>query len=348
MNPTGSRIDQAMMSNQAYTDIQGVQKIRQLGHSDERAAIAEVAKQFESMFLQMVMKSMRAAGEIFASDSPFNSFEMRFHQDMLDQQTALSLSEGRGIGLAAALTQQMTRNYGLDAPAQQPSKQQFAVAAYQANPRQLEQTPTVLQLMQRMSDAMTARVQPGAALETTSNNSETVTQKDTETTQSFATPEDFVSALWPLAEKIGAQLGVSPKVLIAQSALETGWGKSVDQLGHNNFFGIKADARWQGEVQRLPTLEYRHGVAEQRREAFRAYADEQASFSDYAEFISNNPRYQQALQHADNPYRYVEELQKAGYATDPHYAAKVQRIMDSDSLNDSLSTLMSESMESAL
>lgn len=337
MSVMGSRIDQAVMSNQAFTDIQGVQKIRQIGQKDERAAIAQVAKQFESMFLQMVMKSMRDAGEYFASDNPFNSFEMRFHQDMLDQQTALSLSEGRGIGLAEALTQQMTRNYGLDAP-QAAAKQDFTVASYQANPVRQQATPAFYRAMHNISDAMVAKVKPEAA------------QQDSTASpsKSFSSPQDFVRTLWPLAEKIGAQLGVSPKVLIAQSALETGWGKSVARLGHNNFFGIKADSRWQGDVQRLATLEYRDGIAEQRREAFRAYDNEKASFADYADFISGNPRYQQALEHSDNPYRYVEELQKAGYATDPNYAAKVQRIMDSDSLNDSLMSLMSESMESAL
>ena len=141
MSVMGSRIDQAVMNNQAFTDIQGVQKIRQLGQKDEREAIAQVAKQFESMFLQMVMKSMRDAGQYFASDNPFNSFEMRFHQDMLDQQTALSLSEGRGIGLAEALTQQMTRNYGLDAPHVGDTSKDYSLASYQANPVRQQQGP---------------------------------------------------------------------------------------------------------------------------------------------------------------------------------------------------------------
>lgn len=341
MSVMGSRIDQALMSNQAYTDIQGVHKIRQIGHDNERLAIAEVAKQFESMFLQMVMKSMRDAGEYFASDNPFNSFEMRFHRDMLDQQTALTLSEGRGIGLAQVLTQQMSRNYGLDEQ-QQDSAQEYTLASYQANPRNSKKTPSYINASNAISDAWIAKVKPAQQLTSTANKNSQGGDLN------FPTPEAFVRSLWPLAEKVGEQLGVDPKVLIAQSALETGWGKSVDQVGHNNYFGIKADARWRGDVQRLATLEYRDGIAERRRESFRAYENEQASFADYAEFISNNPRYQQALEHGDNPYRYVEELQKAGYATDPHYAAKVQRIMDSDSLNETLSAMLSSSIESAL
>jgi flagellar protein FlgJ len=154
--------------------------------------------------------------------------------------------------------------------------------------------------------------------------------------QRFETPEQFVQTLLPLAESVAAELGVDPKVLLAQSALETGWGRYLVQRpeggSSHNLFNIKADSRWSGENASVGTVEFRNGVAQKERAAFRVYDSYEDSFRDYANFLRNSPRYQHALEQAADPYQYLSRLQEAGYATDPEYAQKISRIFDGDVL----------------
>ncbi|HET8905296.1 MAG TPA: flagellar assembly peptidoglycan hydrolase FlgJ, partial [Saccharospirillum sp.] len=146
----------------------------------------------------------------------------------------------------------------------------------------------------------------------------------------FESPEAFIESLLPHAEQAAQRLGVEPRILVAQAALETGWGRSMikDDQGANsfNFFGIKADQRWQGAVADTQTHEYVEGNRISIRDAFRAYEDPSQSFNDYVDFLKNNPRYQAALDQVDDPERFVRSLQSAGYATDPEYANKILRI----------------------
>ena len=134
------------------------------------------------------------------------------------------------------------------------------------------------------------------------------------------------------AEAAAARLGIKPEALLAQAALETGWGKAVmkasDGSPSYNLFGIKADSRWEGDRSTVRTLEYRDGVAMKTRADFRAYDSYADSFADYADFVSGNARYQPALQAVDDPQAYFQALQQAGYATDPAYARKVLDILD--------------------
>jgi flagellar protein FlgJ len=147
-------------------------------------------------------------------------------------------------------------------------------------------------------------------------------------------PESFLGQLWPVAEEAAARLNLAPEALLAQAALETGWGRHVirHRSGHSshNLFGIKADARWDGDRIRVSTLEYREGVALQTRANFRAYASFEDSFADYVDFLQRNPRYREALAKTDDPKAYFAALQQAGYATDPAYAEKIQKILESE------------------
>lgn len=152
-------------------------------------------------------------------------------------------------------------------------------------------------------------------------------------------PREFVHALWPYAEKAATELGTSPKVLLAQAALETGWGKKVASNGDTssyNFFGIKANDSWNGLRVSVPTVEYRDGVAVRSREEFRAYESLADGFEDYVSLIRGNPRYRAALDQAADPTRYVQALQSAGYATDPNYAQKITSVANGDVLNEAL------------
>ena len=152
----------------------------------------------------------------------------------------------------------------------------------------------------------------------------------------FDSQEAFVKALYPYAEKAAAELGTRPKAIIAQAAVETGWGKYVihDGAGNstNNFFGIKAKGNWQGEQAVVSTLEFNGAVPQKQKAAFRAYDSIEQGLNDYVAFIRQQPRYQQAVAQGSNTEQYFESLQQAGYATDPDYAKKVMSVYNSDAI----------------
>jgi len=142
----------------------------------------------------------------------------------------------------------------------------------------------------------------------------------------------LLEKLWPLAEQAADELGTTPQVLLAQAALETGWGRYVQQLPNggssHNLFNIKADQRWSGPKVTVSTLEYADGIAKRQKAAFRSYASYADSFRDYVDFIKSNPRYQEAIDNAGDSYQFAHKLHKAGYATDPSYADKWLNILE--------------------
>ena len=159
----------------------------------------------------------------------------------------------------------------------------------------------------------------------------------------YSSPTSFVKAIWPYAQASAEKLGVDPRVLVAQAALETGWGRGVirhaDGRSSNNLFGIKGGGSWQEETVSVPTLEYRDGVAVKERALFRSYDSLATSFHDYVQFLQNNPRYKEALMHVGDPQQFTSALQEAGYATDPRYAEKINQLIGGDTLASALSEL---------
>jgi flagellar protein FlgJ len=156
-------------------------------------------------------------------------------------------------------------------------------------------------------------------------------------------PVNFVRALAPHAEAAAKQLGVSVRALLAQAALETGWGKHLPSHGDGsssfNMFGIKAGGSWGGDKVSVPTLEYENGVAVRRRDQFRAYDSPSASFADYARLLSDSPRYAQALGSGENIAGFARALVRGGYATDPAYASKITAIANSPQMREALAAL---------
>lgn len=156
---------------------------------------------------------------------------------------------------------------------------------------------------------------------------------------SLSGPEaDFVRGILPAARQAARQLGLEPLALVAQAALETGWGqrmfKAADGKQSNNLFGIKAQGGWQGDVAVVDTLEYRQGVAHQEKARFRVYADPAQSLQDYVDFIRQQPRYQDAVAVSHNTEHYFQQLQAAGYATDPNYARKILQVLNGSLLKE--------------
>ena len=318
-----------------FTDLNGLQDIRKLGKEDKGAALMEVAKQFESMFIGMMLSSMRDAGKVFSEDNMFSSPESDFYQNMYDDQMSVSLTAGQGTGLAEVIHRQLMVQYGengeekpLDFSKLNDRRQSTSLAyAIKKVDEELEQ------IKEDSSAAASANQDAPNSENTTAIVASGVGSKG----QQFATPAEFVAALYPLAEKVGGDLGVDPKAIVAQAALETGWGKYMiaDEKGNtsHNLFGIKADSRWDGSKVEVTTHEFRNGVRVNERAEFRSYASLEEGVQDYANFLRSASRYQDALDQQLSAGEYGHALQQSGYATDPQYGAKIERISDSELLN---------------
>ncbi len=359
-------------ASDVYTDLNSLQDIRALGRDDKNAALMKVAQQFESMFMNMMMSSMRQANAVFTEDSMFSSPEMDFYQGMYDNQMALELTgtsnggasgAGKsvgGTGLADVIYRQLKQNYGdvdeRDIAIDQSTLWDRRVSSQPLN-RAIEQVDEVLQqqaLSESLAEAESVTAEsPVSSPESPSSDSLEITASAATGSgskgQQFATPEAFVAALYPHAEVVGAELGVDPRAIVAQAALETGWGKHMiaDDAGRNsyNFFGIKADSRWQGDSVDVMTHEYRQGVRVNETASFRSYASLEDGLRDYADFLSGNSRYQDAIGQGLGADDYGHALQQAGYATDPEYGNKIERIARSAAIHGAAVETDSKSVE---
>ncbi|WP_018878983.1 MULTISPECIES: flagellar assembly peptidoglycan hydrolase FlgJ [unclassified Thioalkalivibrio] len=315
-------VDTQMQARAALaSDPSGLQDLARGARSGDQKGLEAVAREFEAMLIGQMLKQMREAS---LGDGLFDNDQSKMYLEMQDQEFAKAMSQGDGIGLRDALMRQLS--------AQQP-----------ADPEVLNDPDrqAALELPRRRSELDTLRALQGDARPELQpvgpQRPEAVTPHAGEapTPPPIAWPPrdaaDFVQSLEPLARDAAAELGVEPGILLAQSALETGWGQHVPSRADGqpsfNLFGIKADSRWNGDQVSVGTLEFREGVAQREQARFRAYADPSESFSDYVDFIRNNPRYHRALQAGDDA-QYIRELQDAGYATDPAYADKVLRLRD--------------------
>lgn len=257
------------------------------------ATLKEAATQFESLFTQMMLKSMREANRSFSEGSMFSSSQGDFYQDMFDDQIALHLSKGRGLGLADMLVRQLAQS-GLVGSSEATATRSATGATFPARTQNVSSS---------------AHHQPLAQ-----------------------SKEDFVRMMWPHAQRAASALGVDPSALVAQAALETGWGRAVPTQGSGsssfNLFGIKAGSSWEGATASVPTLEFEDGVAVRKVEKFRAYLSPAECFMDYARLIADNPRYENARGAGDDVAAFASALQDGGYATDPNYAQKIVAVAD--------------------
>lgn len=312
-----------------YTDFASLTRLKKGAREQSPEAIRQVARQFESLFVQMMLKSMR---DTVPENEMFGSNAERTYRDMYDKQLSMNISEGKGIGLARVIERQLG---GEPEPLQMPGTDAQAMENYRARARPALATDSGIELGRLSADShFTARVNPFAQANVASADSQDSAEQRA---------EQFIRDVWPYAERAASALGVDTEVLLAQSALETGWGRHVplkaDGSSSYNLFGIKADQRWQGERVEIVTREFRHGVMQQEKAQFRAYDSLPEALNDYVEFIRGNPRYQKALQHGYDSEAYARELQQAGYATDPDYARKINRVRNSELLQSKLSEL---------
>ena len=295
-----------------YTDFSQFAEMRKQAREQTDESVTTVAKQFESLFIQMMLKTMRDSipeGGLFGNDTT------RMYQDMFDKQISMNIASGEGIGLAAVIARQLGQQKGDDSHVKSP---------------------------QSSSEKTWQKTTSAPPFTTAGPITETDSQHNPhQVANDWDSGDTFVRTIWPHAVRAGEKLGVAPEVLVAQSVLETGWGEHVRRSadGSNSFslFGIKADHRWQGDRISVSTLEFRDGAMQREKAQFRAYDCVAEAFDDYVDFIQSSPRYQSALEKTGSDF--VESLQDAGYATDPDYADKVGRIQNSESLHKRLSGL---------
>lgn len=333
---------------QFYADMGSLQKLKHQAKTDTPEALKQVAEQFEQMFLSMLMKSMREANASFSKDNVFSGGDVSFYQGMLDNQLTQEMSQSNGIGLADVLARQLSHQLNVRMDDDDDKEPRPVSESERLLNRAFDQGASAAVssvLGQNLANSTTTEVPP--SITPISATVEQLVASRLEKVKSdlpnkFDSPEAFVSTLLPLAEEVATELGIDPKVLLAQAALETGWGKHIirnaEGESSNNLFNIKADKRWDGERAQVNTLEYRDGVAQQEKALFRSYDSYEASFRDYADFLKNSPRYQQALESAADPRQYLQQLQAAGYATDPSYADKITTIFENRILAMGLNT----------
>jgi flagellar protein FlgJ len=317
-----------------YNDLNALQKLKSASHKDSREGIKAVAEQFESMFISMMLKSMRDANKTFSEGNILSSNDTEFYQEMFDSQISVSLAGagGGGIGLAKVIERQLLSAKGLEAEPDATKALNIGdLSSYQRKDFPHLNIAKLNEAMEKVDQVM-GPVDEHA--ETATENAALHAAPSSETlVTGFSSPEHFVETLAPIASKIEAKTGISARLMLAQSALETGWGQKPilknDGSQSFNLFGIKAGASWHGEQTNIVTTEFYQGSPVKQRDAFRAYGSFEESFKDYAQFLQSNPRYEQALAVRANPLEFAQALQESGYATDPQYADKLGQIMHS-------------------
>ncbi|KPL49519.1 flagellar rod assembly protein FlgJ [Xanthomonas axonopodis] len=343
------------------------------------AKIDKVSRQLEGQFAQMLVKSMRDA----SSGDPMFPGQNQMFREMYDQQMAKALTEGKGLGLSAMISKQLSGNTGgpalntslntaeaakayalvagkRDASLPLPARDgaatgittsSVAKAALGAGNLSGIGMSQVLDLIAGRTGAGESGSDDAAALSWPSANDRWADVAASDAADANAavnasaassaaaslgerTPEGFVAKIWTHAQKAARELGVDPRALVAQAALETGWGRRGIGNGgdSNNLFGIKATG-WSGDKVTTGTHEYVNGVKTTETADFRAYGSAEESFADYVRLLKNNSRYQTALQAGTDIKGFARGLQQAGYATDPGYAAKIAAIANGPTID---------------
>lgn len=274
---------------------QSLDKLRMQAKQSPDQALKLVAQQFETVFMNMMLKSMR---EATPQDGIFDSEQTKMFTGMLDQQLVQSMSS-RGVGLADIMVKQLS----------QPVRSDVA-----------------------QSRAESVSAPPVNAANVPASYAESVVNIKNSSSQPASLQQEFVRRMAPHALKASQETGVPAPLVMGQAALESGWGRREILLsdGSNSFnlFGIKAGGNWNGKVAEVVTTEYQNGIASKQVAKFRAYSSYSEAFSDYVHLLKENPRYAQVLQPGQKSPEIALALQRAGYATDPNYADKLVKVMN--------------------
>jgi flagellar protein FlgJ len=327
-------------------DLKGLADVKRQAHEGSAEGTRKAAREFEAMFLSMMLKGMR---ESLSHDDPLESDATRMATSMYDGQLAQSMA-GKGLGLADAIVKQIERSQALKTPASTNG------AAQSTGGPILLKAPAAGAIPLRhglLLDNVPAQIGP---VDSTTKHPEHSLGRDNQapidepSVQNPRTPEgipaplpqtprfktgsvqqNFVDMHRQAAEAASRASGIPTKVILGQAALESGWGRhearDASGTGSFNLFGIKAGKTWKGATVDSVTTEFVSGVAQKVVQKFRAYTSYAESFLDHAKMVTNNPRYDQVMQVANDAVRFAKEMGRSGYATDPRYGEKLTRIL---------------------
>lgn len=268
-----------------------LQQLHQEAQAKNPAAILATAKQFEAMLLNEMLSSMSKT--TFGSDLLGSNSGPMF-QSLFTQQIAQTVAQGRGIGLASTLAKEIANRYHLDWSTKAAAKAEAA------------DTPVTI-------PAAPAQSAPGTSSANWKQPGQSLVQR----------ARAFIQSILPAVRQAAVQLDVSPVAILAQAALETGWGAHAPG---DNLFGIKAGTGWTGAAEKNLTNEFINGAKVVEDDSFRAYHNVVASVENYTQLLLNSPRYRAALGQGNNIAGFAQALQNGGYATDPSYAAKITEL----------------------
>lgn len=303
----------------AFTDLKRFSVLRADIQQKSDAVVKEVAKEFEALFIEMMLSSARKATP---EGGLFNSHALQLYREMFDTQAARVLAEQGALGFEDSIGRFLDGASGATGADARPDDDSAIPARQLQLPARQASFPPLPVLAPVQQEAVDSAWNRAVLF------SNPVRPKGVPNVEHMAANQQaFVERVWPHAEKAAEHLGTSPSVLVAQAALETGWGKHIiagdKGKSSNNLFGIKADQSWQGRSADARTFEFMGGRPIKINAKFRAYRSVAEAFTDYVSFVKENPRYARALGHANNPDSYIRELARAGYATDPRYADKI-------------------------
>ncbi|MGS0893075.1 flagellar assembly peptidoglycan hydrolase FlgJ [Burkholderia stagnalis] len=299
-------------------DVQGFDALRAQARQSPQAGAKAVAGQFDAMFTQMMLKSMRDATP---DGGLFDSHTSKLYTSMLDQQLAQQMST-RGIGVADALMKQLLRNAGQGAGADTAADVGAGAGGGEGG----------LAAMNAMARAYAnAAGNNGGLAGTRGYSAGSALTPPLKGASGAPDADAFVDRLAAPARAASATTGIPARFIVGQAALESGWGKreirAADGSTSYNVFGIKAGKSWTGRTVSALTTEYVDGAPRRVVAKFRAYDSYEHAMTDYANLLKNNPRYAGVLSASRSVEGFAHGMQKAGYATDPNYAKKLISIM---------------------
>jgi peptidoglycan hydrolase FlgJ len=282
------------VSSGLAADSRSLEQLKRTARDDPRQAVKQAATQFEALFMQMVLKSMR---EATLRSGMLDSQEQDLYRGMLDQQIAQKIAAS-GTGLADLIARQLSRTLPASA----------AVAATAAKPA--SGAPAAAPLSVPIDPALSGSPQASAP---------------------STAERDFMQQHWTDAVRAQQLTGVPASFILGQAALESGWGsreiRGSDGQPSYNLFGIKAGPDWQGRSVQVTTTEFEDGVPQKRIQSFRAYDSYAAAFQDWALTIGRNQRYSAAVTPGAGAGGFAFGMQQAGYSTDPTYGEKLARVI---------------------
>ncbi|ACC72126.1 flagellar assembly peptidoglycan hydrolase FlgJ [Paraburkholderia phymatum] len=306
MNSDTTRNAANDLTNRFALDTQGFDAMRAQAVANPREAMKSAAKQFDAVFTQMMLKSMRDATP---QDGPFDSHDSATFTSMMDQQLSQQMSS-KGIGVADAMLKQLMRNSGMSADDSNAGNNVALNALAKAYSNPANNGALKMGKGYSANSALTPPVRGDGSSDKV---------------------DAFVDKLAAPAQAASAATGIPARFIIGQAALESGWGKreirKSDGSTSHNIFGIKATDDWTGKTVATVTTEYINGRPQRVVEKFRAYDSYEEAMTDYASFLKSNPRYAQVINSSRDVNGFAQGMQRAGYATDPHYAKKLISIM---------------------